>query len=177
MLEAENVFNRRQKEETVRDYVQTMITLSKRVENVDPRTLLFLVIKDFRPHIKGYSLQHQELCKTLDDLVIFGRVAEATTVDPTREASNFKREMEDNFKALSFKLDNLSRERKDRPAQSARFQDAESRPSPSPLRIFEDNAHNRARQSPVRVVHRRDSRTRATNSRGVSQVHAVGAAE
>jgi hypothetical protein len=129
MLEADNVFNRTQKEEgTVRDYVQTMITLSKRVENVDPKTLRFLVIKGFRPHIKGYILQHQEQRKTLDDLVKFGRVAEATAVDPTREASNFTRQMEDNFKALSVKLDNLSRERADRPAQSVRFQDAGQKP-------------------------------------------------
>jgi hypothetical protein len=151
MLEADNVFNRTQREEeTVRDYVQTMITLSKRVENVDPKTLRFLVIKGFRPHIKGYILQHQEQCKTLDDLVKFGRVAEATAVDPTREASNFTRQMEDNFKALSAKLDNLSRERADRPAQSVRFQDTGRRPTSSPQRRFEGDGRNRARQSPGR---------------------------
>jgi hypothetical protein len=180
MLEADNVFNRTQREEeTVRGYVQTMITLSKRVENVDPKTLRFLVIKGFRPHIKGYILQHQEQCKTLDDLVKFGSVAEATAVDSTREASNFTRQMEDNFKALSAKLDNLSRERADRPAQSVRFQDTGRRPTSShhsgDLRATGVIEHDRA---PVGVAQRRrDSRMRATNRRSVSQVRALGSAE
>jgi hypothetical protein len=60
ILEAENIFNRvQQNEESVRNYVQTMITLSKRLENVDPGTLRFLVIKGFKPHMKGYVLQQQ----------------------------------------------------------------------------------------------------------------------
>jgi hypothetical protein len=177
MLEADNVFNRTQREEdTVRDYVQTMITLSKRVENVDPKTLRFLVIKGFRPDIEGYILQHQEQCRTLDDLVKFGRVAEATAVDHTREASNFTRQMEENFKALSAKLDNLSRERADRPAQSVRFQDTGRRPTSSPQRRLEGNVA--PARAPAGVAQRRRGfRTRTINRRSASPGHVLSAAE
>jgi hypothetical protein len=166
MLEAENVFNRvQQSEESVRDYVQTMVTLSKRLANVDPGTLRCLVIKGFRPHVKGYVLQHQEQCHTLDDVVKVARVAEATAAESTKEMSTLTRQMEENFKVLSAKLDSISRARADQPAQSVRFQETErDRRSPSPHRFY-SGSQNRNRQSPTRT----DSFPRSENARSQPQ--------
>jgi hypothetical protein len=57
MLEAENVFNGvLQNEASIRDYVHLMVTLSRRLTNVYSGTLQFLVIKGFKPPVKGYVL-------------------------------------------------------------------------------------------------------------------------
>lgn len=70
-----------QSDELVREYVQTMITLSKRLDNVDPGTLRLMVIKGFKSHIQGYVLQRQEHCHNLDEVIKTARVAEATSAE------------------------------------------------------------------------------------------------
>jgi hypothetical protein len=142
-----------------------MITLSKRLENVDPGTLRFLVIKGFKPHIKGYVLQQQEHCHNLDEVIKAARVAEATSAESAKEMSTLTRQMEENFKALSAKLDGMARNSEEKTVQSVRFQETErERRSPTPNRYY-SRPQDRTRQGGSRA----EPPPRFQNARGQPQ--------
>jgi hypothetical protein len=88
ILKAQNVFNRLQQgDESVRDYVQTMLLLTKN-RRVPGSTYYvgFLVIEGFKLYIKGY-VQQREHCHILDEVMETARLTEVTSAKATKEMS------------------------------------------------------------------------------------------
>ena len=182
MLETETVFNRTQKEnESVRDYVQCKVTLSKRLGNVEADTLKTLMVRGFLPQIRGFVVQSLDKCETLDDIIKFARVAETTASQPIKEMSSIRSEMQTNFQALSAKLDSLAHASEQRQTQAVRFQEnhRERRTSAPPANY--NTRPNRARQmramTPPRfqnVQTQRCDRCGRDNCRGGDRCIAIG---
>jgi hypothetical protein len=174
ILEAENVFNRvQQSEESVRVYVQTVIILSKRLENVDPGTLRFLVSRGFKPHIKGYVLQQQEHCHNLDEAIKAARVAEATSAESAKEMSTSTRQMEENFKALSAKIDGMARNNEEKRFSQFGFRKLSASVDLQHRTVITVGHRTALDKAEAARNHHRDSKTHEDNPKPDSRISSV----